>query len=368
MYWDHQEAYASSSQSSCSSFNDSSSTSSFYSNATCGGPDIRTPPSSTRRASLDSAIFEDMTSLNFNTPERQETSDNMSTISPIHHIGRGIADQNMAFPDDQPLLPFNLFAGENFGSIHTSHGIPISTPSLDMDLSSSISCMESCPVSMNFVDPSQTTFINVFDVHSPMRPLQFQSPASDCTADLPFELSPSANMTYHLPYEECKSASTTPSRWSTASQNSTTRRNFESMRSSAALQRAEPESHAVKRARKRLQREINSGMIPDNIRIQRASDKACFWPGCGKMFKRQEHLKRHERTHRPHPEKDCFPCEFCNRPFNRFDNMKAHVERHADPVHTKRTKFYPEAQAAFEAMDRKKKKTKAEAVVKMEGH
>jgi hypothetical protein len=39
---------------------------------------------------------------------------------------------------------------------------------------------------MDFVDPSQTTFISAFDVHSPMHlmePLQFESPVPDYAFD-----------------------------------------------------------------------------------------------------------------------------------------------------------------------------------------
>jgi hypothetical protein len=49
--------------------------------------------------------------------------------------------------------------------------------------------------------------------------------------------------------------------------------------------------------------------------------------------------------------------------------LKTHLKLHADPLKTKRTDFYKEAQAAIEGIDRtrkKKKKTKTEVRTKVE--
>jgi hypothetical protein len=46
---------------------------------------------------------------------------------------------------------------------------------------------------------------------------------------------------------------------------------------------------------------------------------------CTSVFKRPEHLKRHERTH--NPDRD-YPCRICCRKFNRHDNLQAHIVTH----------------------------------------
>jgi uncharacterized Zn-finger protein len=56
----------------------------------------------------------------------------------------------------------------------------------------------------------------------------------------------------------------------------------------------------------------------------------CSRSECGKRFKRQEHLKRHEKTHtleRP------FKCDVpdCSKAFGRSDNLKAHLRTHTKP-------------------------------------
>ncbi|PMD59446.1 uncharacterized protein K444DRAFT_510609, partial [Hyaloscypha bicolor E] len=51
----------------------------------------------------------------------------------------------------------------------------------------------------------------------------------------------------------------------------------------------------------------------------------CPFEGCTKRFVRQEHLKRHERTH---TQEDSYPCQFCQRPFGRPDNLKSHIKLH----------------------------------------
>jgi uncharacterized Zn-finger protein len=295
------------------------------------------------------------------TPERHGTSNDMPSISSMHEMSPGFSGQSMLSPSSwaklfpyQSSMGFNTFCSynnENFGFLPSCDALPIGTPALEMDIISPISGMESSLGPMDFVDPSQTTFIGAFDVHSPMHlmnPLQFESPVSDNALD---QNSPMANMTFYMQYEDCKSASTTSSRPPTTRQPI-----FEPVRTSAALQRTQAESQILRRARKRVQRQI-SGMIPSNIRIQHAPDKKCPWPRCDKEFKRSEHLKRHELTVHDHNQ-EIFPCQFCKHPFNRRDNLKSHLKLHADPLNAKRTDFFKEAQAAYDGIDRKKKKKK----------
>ncbi|KPV76450.1 uncharacterized protein RHOBADRAFT_894, partial [Rhodotorula graminis WP1] len=50
----------------------------------------------------------------------------------------------------------------------------------------------------------------------------------------------------------------------------------------------------------------------------------CKVPGCGKCFKRSEHLKRHVRS--IHTNERPFQCQWptCKRLFSRHDNLNQH--------------------------------------------
>jgi hypothetical protein len=306
----------------------------------------------------------------------------MLSISSIYEISPGFFSQSMLFPSSgATMFPYQSSIGSNtfclydFGFLPSCDALPIQTPALEMDIISPILGMEPSLGLIDFVDPSQTIFIGAFDVHSPMhlmKPLQFESPVSDSAID---QDSPKANMDY-------KSASTTPSQASITSSRPPTMRQptmrqltirqpiFEPVKRSAALQQTQAKSQVLGRTRKQRQRQI-SEMIPSNIRIQHAPEQKCSWPRCNREFKRSEHLKRHELTVH-HPNQEVFPCQFCKHPFNRKDNLKIHLKLHTDPLKTKRTDFYKEAQAAIDGIDRtskkkkKKKKTKTEVGAKVE--
>ncbi|GAA5856311.1 hypothetical protein JCM9279_006418 [Rhodotorula babjevae] len=57
----------------------------------------------------------------------------------------------------------------------------------------------------------------------------------------------------------------------------------------------------------------------------------CKVPGCGKCFKRGEHLKRHVRS--IHTNERPFQCQWptCKRLFSRHDNLNQHLRIHRDP-------------------------------------
>ncbi|GAA5998241.1 uncharacterized protein JCM10292_001066 [Rhodotorula paludigena] len=57
----------------------------------------------------------------------------------------------------------------------------------------------------------------------------------------------------------------------------------------------------------------------------------CKVPGCGKCFKRSEHLKRHIRS--IHTNEKPFMCQWpnCNRFFSRHDNLNQHLRVHREP-------------------------------------
>ncbi|KAJ9059760.1 hypothetical protein DSO57_1038160 [Entomophthora muscae] len=54
----------------------------------------------------------------------------------------------------------------------------------------------------------------------------------------------------------------------------------------------------------------------------------CHFPGCGRMFKRLEHLKRHFRS--IHTLDRPYPCRHpnCNKSFSRSDNLAQHMRIH----------------------------------------
>ncbi|KAA8902270.1 hypothetical protein FN846DRAFT_756576, partial [Sphaerosporella brunnea] len=51
----------------------------------------------------------------------------------------------------------------------------------------------------------------------------------------------------------------------------------------------------------------------------------CAIGSCNARFKRQEHLRRHERTH---TDERPFSCEVCGRKFSRTDNLRMHRKTH----------------------------------------
>ncbi|KAI9032774.1 hypothetical protein CLU79DRAFT_666591, partial [Phycomyces nitens] len=54
----------------------------------------------------------------------------------------------------------------------------------------------------------------------------------------------------------------------------------------------------------------------------------CKYSGCGKAFKRSEHLKRHARS--IHTLEKPFECPYtaCSKKFSRSDNLNQHIRIH----------------------------------------
>jgi hypothetical protein len=112
------------------------------------------------------------------TPERHRTSNDMSSVSSMHEMSLGFSGQSMLVLSSgakmflyQSLIGCNTFClydNENFGFLPSCDVLPIQTPGLEMDIISPVSGIESSLGPIDFVDPSQTTFIGAFDVHSPM--------------------------------------------------------------------------------------------------------------------------------------------------------------------------------------------------------
>ncbi|KAL8746054.1 MAG: hypothetical protein Q9190_001892, partial [Brigantiaea leucoxantha] len=79
---------------------------------------------------------------------------------------------------------------------------------------------------------------------------------------------------------------------------------------------------------------------PTTHRISKAKKgkkvHTCEFPGCGKVFTRAEHRKRHEANHNAEPAFQC-QVEDCRKPFQRSDLLARHMERqHEMPVETSR--------------------------------
>lgn len=106
-------------------------------------------------------------------------------------------------------------------------------------------------------------------------------------------------------------------------------------------------------------------ILIDPIQRVSAGTNICDYPGCGKTYRRSEHLKRHKTN--AHSEVPVwYPCSFCDKKFNRPDNRRQHLGLHAKPRPTKMkgVKYAPKAKAALEEelknIPRRNKKPKSE--------
>ena len=359
MFEDFPGDYPSASRSSCSSLTDSSSSGSFY----AWDDACTTPPTPAQQDTLDSMKLEDISFHPASTPEGYGTSNGMSSMSLLtFDTVPGFPEHNMLLPEgkmmqNHAMMGFNSFSNftnnEEYGTFSSSHGLTANTPVLETDLSS--------PVSIDFVVPSQTTFVNTFEMQSPMRSLHFNSPSSEYNSNLSVDRSPMENLSFYSQYEDCKSASTTPSRATSISCRASILRQPTSgpAWTSAALQNVQSDPDSGRNKEKRMRREVTRGAKrAHHAEIQPASGHLCMWPKCGKKFKRSEHLKRHEKTHIPGPPEICPSCGHLFKG-SRADNKKTHMKLHKDG--SKRTKQDERVGPLLEQMERERGKKKGKA-------
>ncbi|KAF4468603.1 hypothetical protein FALBO_4504 [Fusarium albosuccineum] len=98
-----------------------------------------------------------------------------------------------------------------------------------------------------------------------------------------------------------------------------------------------------------------SGSVLVNI-VERAMVN-CDYPGCHKVYRRNEHLKRHKQTF--HGEGlNRFSCEFCGKDqFNRQDNLNNHRKLHTRPKSGSRgVQFIAAAVPVIEQEERSRKR------------
>ncbi|KAK6353083.1 hypothetical protein TWF696_005073 [Orbilia brochopaga] len=78
---------------------------------------------------------------------------------------------------------------------------------------------------------------------------------------------------------------------------------------------------------------------PEVIEGHDSKPHQCVYPGCSARFKRQEHLKRHERTHTGEKPFFCDVSPDCGRFFSRSDNLRQHRKTHFQYNPRGRNKF-----------------------------
>ncbi|KAI8987468.1 hypothetical protein BDF20DRAFT_787751, partial [Mycotypha africana] len=54
----------------------------------------------------------------------------------------------------------------------------------------------------------------------------------------------------------------------------------------------------------------------------------CSYDGCGKIFKRSEHLKRHIKSIHTKEKPYTCPYDNCDKRFSRTDNLSQHIRIH----------------------------------------
>jgi zinc finger protein BrlA len=271
-------------------------------------------------------------------------------------------DQNLLFPySTEKKLPGQSMMGysdptsygeSTFESFDIQNTIQDAPTGLELDMYAQMSALESPPFSMDFVVPSQTTFAESYNSHTSLLDIK----------PLPLDRSDSTNSHHsvlHTPDESDKFR-TTPlpiPRSCPAPRlrpSSTRKPVFESLQSSLDLESSLTERYGTRQLRKQKARRGSSALptVPSHVRVQNKAIKKCTVPDCNARFQRQEHLKRHEKTHE---KKEIYTCQFCLKPFGRSDNLKSHTRLHTKS--TARTRYFPDAMEVYEQMTRKPRKS-----------
>ncbi|KAM3069567.1 hypothetical protein ACMFMG_005668 [Clarireedia jacksonii] len=342
---------------------------------------IGTPASSvTRRMSIDDTQMLEDLSFHISTPSssgppsRYEGHMNtnvlcaMSTIT--QDILTGLQDSSMFFSIDEGKQiadtsnlnydSFQTFTPAIFSSFE-SQCSPSDIPSLMNDLYSPTSTAETSGA-MEFVDPTQTTFMNAFpDLQSspqaPITPIKFETSGSEFSSQRSFHDSSPAIMSYLVPPPQEFTELDTPS---PARQAALRQPLCKLPQSSAALQRIQQVTLLKPaRATPQMSQIKQEGMsLPPSFTVENRSTHECLHAGCGKRFKRQEHLKRHKPVHDPNNRK--LQCPHCEKTIGRSDNLKEHVKRHFE-TKGNRTKYVEGAKITYESMGKRSRKTDSKA-------
>jgi hypothetical protein len=219
-------------------------------------------------------------------------------------------------------------------------------PALSFDSSSPLP-MGSSPA--HYVDPSQTTF----EPLCPSTPINIRSTSFSSPLDN-YGSGSQHTPTYFQHFMSPPNAFTPTHSSPLSIKSESTLRRTPSL--SAALELSSAALH-------RVQSTGSSGRIHKPLRNSKLDIVAaglfhCDVKGCKsqKGFRRQEHLKRHKKTH--YNQKD-LNCEFCPKAFqlDRTDNYRSHVRLHAK-VGNKgtRTKYFPKADEMVRRWDEEKER------------
>jgi zinc finger protein BrlA len=325
--------------------------------------DLSTPTSCPE--SLASMESDDMS---FSTPTYPNPDGTWDELSPMPEASQdaipAFLDQNMLFTfstdqmfSDQSMIQYNNFgtyAESTFDQFDMQYSIHDGLAAMELNMFSPMSHLLSPSLSTNFVVPSQTTLASTYDVHSTLleiKPQPVSSSASNCELESIMRSLDSSDEVEMKPFDTSESGSTT-SCGSSLEQNSME----ESLQSSLNLQRLQSGKPGMRQLRRQRTRSSSIALpaVSSHIRVQNRAIKKCKVAGCNARFQRQEHLKRHEKTHF---EERVYICQFCDRKFGRSDNLKSHTRLHTNPSKkSSRTLYFPGALDVYEEMSRKPRK------------
>jgi zinc finger protein BrlA len=336
---------------------------------------IGTPASSVaRRMSIeDTHKLEDL-SFHLSTPsssglssrygENTETNAFCAMSAMTHDMLTGFQDSNMFFSMDEEKsladtsnLNYNSFQTFTPGTLGSfeSQCPPSDIPSLMDDLYSPTSTAETLGA-MDFVDPTQTTFMDTFLDHQsspqgPITPNKFGTPGSNFSSQRSFHDCSPVSMGYLVPstLDFTKFESPSPARQAALRQPLR-----KSPQSRAALHRIQ-QATLIKPARGGAKTKQKFMDLRPSFTVENRSTHVCLQDGCDKRFARQEHLVRHQRVHNPDHKK--LKCPHCDKTIGRSDNLKEHVKRHTTRGKAKRTPYVPGAVVTYESMGKRSRKT-----------